>query len=457
MNRTLLAVAGALLAAPFGLANETYTIKLKLHPAVGQTVKRVNVSKDTGFMKVFDNDGKLLNETRREGKETTDRTTIVAANAAGVPTVFTRIYDKAIESENGRKRELTHQGRPLRYEVQKDGKTRVGLAGPDLDPKDAETLVEKANDPSEEEAILKQLTRDKPVAVGDSWQLDPKPVVAAMSGMKADLAKSTITAKLLKVENRGGHPIGTFEIDIRWVVIGLSKGLDATFDPPAPYTMKGTLELVIDGSSVESVARFKASLKGEAKWTVGKQTGRLVVDMSGDIREDVSAEQRDPTAKIVENVRWLPAAGDWVEVKEKGGVFAARFPVAPKEQPSRKGGNGETTTQWIATEKSGTTYIVALTAFPQLAADPKTVLDAVVANSKGATDVTEVKVDGYPGVEFRRTETRNKIEIEYRQRVVVVGDRLLQQIVAAEKGKTIPADADKFYKGFRITLKSKDD
>jgi hypothetical protein len=431
--------------------DDAITIKLKLHPEPGRTVTTDGRHVDRGSTRIEGADGKLLAEVKPGGSETVETTTVLEADKDGVPTRYLRTYEKAAETENSKTKTFTYQGRTLLYEKGKDGKVRVGVSGArGLDPKDAEKLVERAKKPSESEALMRQFAPKKPVKVGDSWPLDIKLVAAAME-VKADEARSAATVKLTKVERRSGTPVGTFELDVRLALAGTAAKYDITFDPPGSLTMKGAVELAIDGSSTESKADLDMGLTGSG--TV-KGRGKITFDVSGKVTEHQSAERPAREAKAP-TVTWLRSPGEWAPFKPKDGSFAVELPGAAKED-RRKNGRGDNTVTWTVEADGGAVaYVVGVTDFVGDAtkADPKAVLTAVANGQKGARDVKDVKIDGHPGIEFHRSDTIADKEMEFRQRVVIVNGRMLQQIVIAEKGKGKPADADKFSQSFKILVK----
>jgi hypothetical protein len=452
--RTLILLAA--LAVP-ALADDPITIKLKLHAEPGKTTVDTSKHTDHGSTRIEGPDGKPLVETKPEGSETVERTTVLKADKDGKPTQFLRTFEKATDSKDGKTKAYSYQGRTILYERRPDGKFRLGVAGKgDLDPADAERLIERANRGSESEEIIKQFAPNKPVKVGDSWPLDLKPVARALE-MTADAAKSTATVKLAGVETRGPTKFGTFDLDVRMSVTAAVGKIEVTFDPPAVFTMKGTIELAIDGSSTESRADMDMSIQGTGTWKnkVGG-TGKITFDVTGKVEDRETAEQ--PAKETAPpTVAWLRAPGEWGEFKPKAGGFVAEFPGTPKEQTQKR--PREETSLWTVEADGGAVaYVVSITTFAGAdpgTINPKAVLDAVVQSQKGVTDVKEIKQDGHPGVEFKRADKAAGKDAEFRQRVVMVNGRMFQQLVVAEKGKMKADAADKFFKSFKITEKPK--
>lgn len=456
--RSTYAVLFSLLLAVPAVAEEAFTLKIKLSPDVGKTWTSSNVSKDSGSTKLLSADGKLIVEIKPGGSETIKRDTVLEIDKDGQPTKYLRFYEKATEIEDGKSKTFSYQGRTLLFEKGKDGKFRIGLAGKEeIDPKDAAKLFDKANKPSESEAILKQLNSQKPIKVGDSLKLNVKPVGEAMDA-QLDEAKSSITLKLTKVATKGKTTVGTFEFDQRLLVKGMKEKVEMTFDPPAEYTMKGTLELPIDGTSTEVSAKMSAKLKGEGTWSQAGQTGKIVFDVSGDITANESAESDNPALRKTPTVTWLAAPGEWSQLKPRDSSFHVDFPAPPKEE-AKKDARGNNTVQWTASIEGGAVaFIVAKTDFA--GADPakvdaKLILETVAKNQKDPKNLKDIKQNGFPGIEFQREESTGGKTLEFHHRVVMVGGRMYQQIVIAEKDKAKPTDVERFMKSFEILEKPK--
>lgn len=451
--RVLIALAAFTLPAA---ADEPITIKLKIHPAPGESITSDSRHTDTGTTRIEDPDGKLLVEVKPGGSETVQKTTILEADKDGTPTKYLRTFEKANETESGKKKTFSYEGRTVLYEKQKDGRFRVGVVGKDeLEPADAEKLVEKANKPSESDAIMKQFAPKKPVKVGDSWPLDAKLVATAMES-KVDEAKSSVTVKLLKVTQRGKTPIGTFELDAKLAVSAMTGKVEMSFDPPIEFTMKGTMELVIDGSSTENTADIEMAMKGSGKWkNAGGASGKITFDVSGKVKEIEGAEQAAKDTKTPA-VTWLKQPGEWAAFKPKDGSFSVNLPGAAKEE-KQKNARGDTTVTWTASAEGGAVaYVVGTTDFAGAdpsKVNPKAVLTAVANNQKDAKDLKDVKINGYPGIEFNREESKGGKTLQFRQRVVMANGRMYQQIVITEKGKGKQADSDKFYESFKVLAK----
>lgn len=452
--RPILPVLVVALASPLGFAQETHTIKLKLNVEPGKSMTSADSHKDKGSTKILDADGKVVKEISPGGAESVTRDVVLEADKLGNPTKFIRKYVKANNTEDGKTTAYSYEGRTLLFEKKADGTFRIGTEGKDpIDAKDTEKLFRAVNKPSESDEIMKQLDPKKPVKVGESWKLDPKPIAKALE-FKVDEAKSILTAKLSKVTMKGKAKVGTFEIDITLMMSESHDPILLKFDPPATFSMKGTVELPIDASSTEVKASLKADLKGEGKFGVGDKQGKIVFDVSGTIEATESAESDAKELAKAPTVTWLVGPGEWAKFKPKDGSFSVEFPGVPKEDAS-KSPRGDSTIQWtVAKDQNTLNFVVATTDFG--AADPtkidaKAVLDAVKKNQKDPKGMKDYMQNGHPGIAFTREEKNT----EFHHRVVMANGRMFQQIVIAEKGKAKPADVEKFFKSFEILLKAK--
>ncbi len=441
------------LSGSVGFAQETHTIRLKLNVDPGKAMTSADAHKDKGTTKILDADGKVVKEISPGGAESVTRDIVLEADKLGNPTKYIRKYEKANNTEDGKTTAYSYEGRTLLFEKKVDGTFRIGVEGKDpIDARDTEKLFRAANKPSESDEIMKQLDPKKPVKVGESWKLDPKPIAKALA-FSVDEAKSILTARLSKVTMKGNAKVGTFEIDLKLMLTESNEPILLKFDPPATFSMKGTVEMLIDASSTEVKASLKAELKGEGKYGVGGKQGKIVFDVSGSIEATESAETEAKALAKVPAVTWL-GPGEWAKFKPKDGSFSVEFPGVPKEDAS-KSPRGDTTVQWtVARDQNTLSFVVATTDFG--AADPskidaKAVLDAVRKNQKEPKGMKDYTQNGHPGIVF----TREDKNTEFHHRVVMANGRMFQQIVIAEKGKAKPADVEKFFKSFDILLKAK--
>ena len=147
------------------------------------------------------------------------------------------------------------------------------------------------------------------------------------------------------------------------VVPGMTGKADMSFDPPMTLTMRGTVEMVIDGSSTATKADMAMGMKGAGAWkTPSGAGGKVVFDISGTVADTESAEVPTAVGKLPA-VTWLKGPGEWAPFKPKDGSFTAEYPGAPQQQ-SQKNPRGDTTTTWTAATNGGAVaYVVSTTDF----------------------------------------------------------------------------------------------
>ncbi len=148
------------------------------------------------------------------------------------------------------------------------------------------------------------------------------------------------------------------------------------------------------------------------------------------------------------------------EFKWEAGKCTVLMPGTPKELPPNKGvgPNGMTVeTHMVLLDAGKHVYLLAYTANADLlkASDElkKKALDdgrdAAVRNIKGKlTSEKDVKVAGEPGREIQIEAPGLGI---YRARLVIIGDRLYQLVVAGPEEIARSKDADKFLDSFKVT------
>lgn len=437
---------------------DEHTIRLKRHLEPGNSRTTTNLTKDKGTTRILDAEGNLLKQVKHGGSETIEQNIILSANKAGEPTKFIRKYTKATNTADDKTRPYSYEGRTLLFEKKPDGKFRIGVVGKEpLTNEDAEKLFDSVNKPPKSDEIMKQLAPKQAVKVGDSWKLDPKPIAKVMD-VTINESQSTLTAKLVKVESTEKVKMGTFEISLKMAVKTFTHPLAVKFDPPALYSISGTIQTPIDASSSYVKASLKAGLKGSGSLDLGGQPGKIVFDVSGTIEAVEAAEVEAKALAKAPNVLWLDAPGTATRFKPKDGSFVVDFPGPPKETVS-KGKSGDSTIQWtVGTDNDTIAYVVAITDFG--AADPSqidaaAVLDAVAKSQKDPKGLKKYKQDGHPGIVF----TREEKGMDHHHRVIVANGRMYQQIVISQKDKTKKAGVEEFFKSFEILVKAnaKDD
>jgi hypothetical protein len=438
--------------ASASLAEDTYTVRFKLSVDVGRSATVTMVSRQSGGFRAYGGDGKLLLERTGESEDIRYRYTVLERDKDANAVKFARTYETAKKTVDGKEKGRSYADRTLLFE-EVAGKHRIGVsAGPALDPEDVAELFRNQKGASATHALLEGLNPGKPVRVGDSWSM---PITAVFKdAMTADVSKSALTAKLVKVYPKGQSTFGTFEVTARLRITALHDGgVTIPFDPPAACDGKLVFDLAIDGSSSESADRGELTIKGEGRVKVGDDTRRVVVDLRQTGRTEYSAEVDDPKARVVPKVTPLPAPGEWAAFKAEGGLFTAEFPGQPIPVTEKDPGYRLHTWE-VETEDHAANYVVRVAEFanPE-AVDPAAVLKEVVSRTKNVRGQTDVEIAGVKGLELRFTAEVAGRTFEYRQRVAVTKQRSVQVIAAHVSGK--PGEADRFFKSFRMDWAAK--
>lgn len=445
----------AVLAVP-AFADDSYTIKIKTDPDVGKTVLVTSKSTETGSMKGFGGDGKLLFEDKKEGAEDSYRSTYLARGKDAALTRVVRVYEKATETRNGKTVPQSHQGRTFLLE-RVGTRPRVSVAGEAaIDPKYVEKLYKEGDERSPSGGLIEHLSPSKPVKVGDSWPVPIEALSQPLAGIPVDREKSTVTAKLVRVYQKGQSRFGTLEIRVRVILSGKadSNGVPVTIERPGESTADIILDLAIDGSSTERTEQSKSAMKVEASVPMpGGQTGRLVMDVQSTGIDQVSAETDDPKAREVGKVVYLPRPGEWTEFKPDGGLFTVDFPGPATS--TLKYGPGYTERKWtVETNDHSAAYVIEVNdhSFPD-GADPAAILKAVATQTRNVRRQVDVEVDGVKGIELTFSKEVNGKTYEYRQRVAATKQRSVHVVVAVQQGR--PADVDRFFKSFHMNWGAK--
>jgi hypothetical protein len=432
-------------------APPTYTIKFKTQPDTGMTVTIRDSENETGSMRAFGADGKLLNEEKPKSHEVIYTVTVLQRKKTGaLANKAKRVYEKATESEGGKARTFTYQGRTVVIE-QKGNAYHVGVDGkPPLDEKDLDKLIKDANDDSPgtiggEEAVIP----NKAVAVGERWTIN----LAKMKALKRydlDTKASTGEAKLVKVYTKGKSQFGIIEINFKLAVKGF--GPDMHFIPPASMEQKVTIDTAIDGSSTARTETLTGKLKGRS---VMHESGKKIVieidvGMSG--RSVCSEEKDDARAREVPAVKLFGPDRHWAEFTSKEGRFSATFPGKP-EVTKKEAKTSVTTECTVARERGNIAYTVIYTDYknPNPNADPKAVLKSVIeSNAKVTKKKKEIKLNGIEGVELVLELDQKEGKLHMTYRAYFVKGRLYQLMVIDAPGVKEKIQVEKFLDSFKL-------
>jgi hypothetical protein len=446
MRLPWLAVA-LLLACSLEASAQTYTIKLKSHPDAGKTVTVQVTDKETTSTKTIDAKGKAQEEVAANSSETVYALTVLARKkGAEPPEKYTRAYVKATETDGGKTRAFSYQGRTVVFE-KKDGKYRVGVVGKQpLDEEDLERLIEKANDGPDKEVVFdRAITPDRAVAVGDRWPVDPVALTSRM-GLVLDRKASRADAKLVKAYRKGKSQFGVIQVEVKLAVKEVAR--EARFDPPAVMEVKMTIDTAIDGSSTARTEIVSARFKGKGRPLAGKD--EIEFDRADSSRSVSSEEKDDPKAREVPVVKLVGPEGDWSELTSKEGRFSVSFPGKPVM--ARQEGKDEVSTTWeVRRDRGAVGYSVTYTDFTNPdKGDPKKLIaaaaDAFAREAKKKAKKRSIELNGFPGVEVELEH----MGVDAVSRMYLVKDRFYNVIVVGPRGSLEKLQARRFLDSFKL-------
>jgi hypothetical protein len=253
---------------------QTYTIKVKEHPGLGETVAATRAEKNTTRTKVKTSAGKVLSDkTEVEIREEAYTETVTRLKKGqDRPVAYKRSYAKARTTSGARAEVAPYQGRTVLFE-ERDGKYVVrGEGKPELTAKDLQVLAKEANDDKEAGGTT-DLLPDKAVKVGQAWEIAGK-ALTRVGLPNVNAAKSKGQGKLLKAYRKDGKQFGVLEFRLR-IVLNDEKGLKW-----APAEIVVTVDTAIDGSAyvgtMTTVGKLAATRQVEAKGE--KYTLEITID-----------------------------------------------------------------------------------------------------------------------------------------------------------------------------------
>jgi len=451
----LLGVTAILIAAMTPVSAQTYTIKLKTYADEGKSVTYRNVEEESGITKFLDADGKVVNEIKPKTTNTVYTETILSRGTGdGRAAKYVRVYEKATETQEGKARALSHQGRTVVFE-RKEGDYRIGVVGtPALATEDLEKLIEKANDaPNNERDGDKAITPKKAVAVGETWKVEIKAIALLMKDYEFDMKSSQAEAKLVKVFQRGTTQFGVIELTLDLTITEYAKLIK--FEKPLTMKLAATMERAIDGSSLASKTTTKIRIKGTGTLENGGKKYTAIMEGESTGQSDDSEEFDDPKARKVPAVKFTGPNGDWSEFTSKEGQFSASFPGKPKLETEKiEKTGGETVTLSVERDEGRIVYaVVYLDSGKQ---DPKKLLTAFVDRfAADTTKKTDVMLNGHAGIELVRTiKAKSGGTFAMTQLIYVTDDRVYQVMATAADSAKEKLEVRKFLDSFKLTTKA---
>lgn len=298
MARNLLLVAlPALFAAAPLAAQEAVTIKLK-KAGKGDTLRIEQRAAEEWTTQLLDKDGKAVKtkegETpQKKVKVFSWRESILEADGAGKrPSRLERAYDKAQITFGANTETLPLEGKTVVIEKQKDGKyTFRDKGGAELAKGTVEMLADEFNGKSSDEFDMrKSFPPAKAVKPGESWDVDPAPLVRDFAGrLLIDAKKAKATGKLLSVRKEEGHTFGKMEFQVELPLKGFvtPEGREFKVEDGARMTMAFTMDACIDGSSETGVLKTNLEMSASTLTAANDGTRFKMV-----LHSKVSAHER---------------------------------------------------------------------------------------------------------------------------------------------------------------------
>jgi hypothetical protein len=255
--RTTCLTLAALLTVPLAAsAQEKIDIKFRKPTKGDVTLVEKKDTEETKTL-ILDNAGKVLQDLSQPKKVTNYayRETTLAVGADDKATKLTRQYTKAETSDKGEAvAPLPYEGKTVLIEKKGDRYTFQIEGGGELTGKDAEKLDSEFN-PKKKGGpdFEKMLLPGRPVAVGETWKLDTRPLVEEMKksdDVVVDFDKMVMTAKLVRAYKKGGRQFGVIRVD--WVVpIKAFKGggKETPLEPGAKMVVVADMDVCIDGTA----------------------------------------------------------------------------------------------------------------------------------------------------------------------------------------------------------------
>jgi hypothetical protein len=278
------AVAWALLAPGLLAAEEKFDIKLKKRQK-GDAVTVAYEEKTTNAMTVTGPDGKVVEKKNQQMLEAARfREDVLEKEPGKRPTRLKRTYEKASVTLDGKAEDFEYSGKAVTIEKAAGGYTFTLDGGKVLKGKAAGLLAKEfTGKKSDSDDVEEKVLPKKPVAVGDTWDINVKEFLKELSGedeVKAfDLDKAKGAGKLAKAYKRGDQQFGVLEIDLTTPLVAL-PGTEFKCESGSKFNLKLTLDVCIDGSAEAGNMKGDLKFAGKAKGSQGGMDFGLEFDVS---------------------------------------------------------------------------------------------------------------------------------------------------------------------------------
>jgi hypothetical protein len=431
------AVKDAEAATPVAVA-----LHLKRYPGRG---KSTAIRESLGFQEQFakrDGKGGFVKWKEDVRLEKAYRLTVTEASA-GSPRKYKETYTKAIYVNKTTTRTLPIQGRVLWYEGAGDKCRLAAPLPPELNEADHWDLDNSAARREFEAAIMPSGL----VKAGDTWPLPAKALPLVLGAdCVADPAQAKGEARLVKLFRKDNRQWGVIEFQVK---LGLKKGWQHTFEPPAAVDLKGRLESVLDGSSTVGTLTWSGRMVGTDK-SIDGQRGQKGWELDQDFTFKREREaETDPLPD--------PKGGDitWTEFTSAEHRFSVLTP-APMRFRNTKEENGLAQRFEAKLEDGPVFYsVVCMDCKQGVLADPQAFLDRLVEELGDEVKSKEaIKLENkYPGLEIVQERSADSANLRIKMRVYVVGQRYYEIKVVAPFKKFDGAMTSRFLDSFKLAAR----
>src|SRR5262245_41203955 len=278
------AVAWVLLAPGLLAAQEKFDIKLKKRQK-GDAVTVAYEEQTTNAMIVSGADGKVVEKKNQRMLEVAKfREEILEKEPSKRATKLKRTYEKASVTIDGKAEVFEYSGTAVTIEKAGDGYSFTADGGKVLKGKSAGLLTKEfSGKKSDTDDVEEKVLPKKPVAVGDTWDVNVKEFLKELSGedeVKAfDLDKAKGTGKLAKAYKKGDRQFGVLEIDMTTPLVAL-PGTEFKCEAGSKFDLKLMLDVCIDGSAEAGDMKGDLKFAGKAKGSQGGMDFGLDFDVS---------------------------------------------------------------------------------------------------------------------------------------------------------------------------------
>ena len=261
----LFGILGLLMAAAPVRLGDAFTIKLKKSGKGSVTQHKKEETTNPRF-KVVDSDGNVIKDEKKAQTSIEEyKETILAKEMGKRPTKLRRVYSKAIIKTDSKEKTLPYEGKTLLIEKKGDRYHFILEGGAELKGEDANLLDPAFNKPdgddSDNAEQEKVFLPKKPVAVNETWKIDPAEVIKYLWKGKQhffplDKSKATAQGKLLRVYKNDGRQYGVFDIDFSVPIKGdfpLDKNEKAPVQEGSKMAFRIQVDCCIDGISGDGV------------------------------------------------------------------------------------------------------------------------------------------------------------------------------------------------------------